>query len=104
MAGTTRLRDVVDTDEPTLVNGYNAVEHTAASVVVPAGRFDECLLVSGHGTTTADVGNYLGRTEIKVSTEDWFAPGVGLVKSIRTELTSSDALNFGRLSMELRAL
>lgn len=72
--------------------------------MVPPGRFDECFLVSGHGTTTTDVGNYIGRAEIEISTEDWFAPGVGLVKSIRTERTSLDALNFGRLSMELRAL
>jgi len=74
------------------------------SVAVPAGRFDGCLRVSGHGETSADAGNYVGWTHLTLESRDWYCRGVGLVRSERTETTSNTLLPRGRMSMELEAL
>lgn len=75
-----------------------------AQVAVPAGTFRDCVKVIGEGTLNADVGNYIGRTTIRVETTDWYAPGVGLVRAERTETTTSEAIDFGRMVMELATL
>ena len=77
------------------------VEATDAAVETPAGRFHGCLLVSGQGSASIDVGNYIGRTRVDVATREWFAPGVGLVRMERDEKTGARALSGGRLVMEL---
>lgn len=73
-------------------------------VTVPAGRFARCLRIEGEGSLSTNVGNYIGTTSISLRSTDWYAPGVGLVKSELTESTSSDALNHGALTIELRDL
>ncbi|MGR8918292.1 MAG: TapB family protein [Gammaproteobacteria bacterium] len=77
------------------------VEALAASVDTPAGRFEDCLVVRGRGRTNADVGNYIGHTEIEVESREWYAPGVGLVRMERRETTGASALDRGSVSMEL---
>lgn len=77
------------------------VETFDATVETPAGRFHDCLLVSGQGAANIDVGNYIGRTRVDVATREWFAPGVGLVRMERDEKTGATALSGGRLVMEL---
>ena len=72
-----------------------------AAVSVPAGNFKNCLKISGFGETNVDVGNYIGRTVITVQVERWYAKGVGLIKSVRKETTTADAINLGTLTLEL---
>ncbi|MEQ8233124.1 MAG: hypothetical protein RKL32_15555, partial [Gammaproteobacteria bacterium] len=67
----------------------------------PAGRFDGCLLIEGRGNTSAEVGNYIGRAAINVTSREWFAPDVGLVRLEREERTDAKALSAGRLVLEL---
>ncbi|MDZ7736066.1 MAG: hypothetical protein U5P41_08150 [Gammaproteobacteria bacterium] len=75
------------------------IEATDDSVKVPAGRFDNCLRVQATGRTpNYDAGNYIGRTDIIVDKTDWYAPGVGLVKSVRKETTTGKVL--GREGMQ----
>lgn len=74
------------------------------AVTVPAGTFERCVKVVGHGTLNADVGNYIGRTTIEVKTTDWYAPGIGLVRAERTETTTAQAIDYGRMTMELAAV
>jgi hypothetical protein len=78
-----------------------SVVATDASVATPAGRFDRCLLIEGRGRTSADVGNYIGRAAIDVTTREWFARDVGLVRLEREERTDAKALSAGRLVLEL---
>lgn len=74
------------------------IESVDASVTVPAGRFDNCLRVSGQGQRrNYDAGNYIGPTDISIDKTDWYAPGVGLVKSVREESTSGRVLNQGEM-------
>lgn len=75
-----------------------------ARMDIAAGSYTDCVLVTGHGEASADVGNYIGRATFSVESRDWYAPGVGLVRSERQERTSSEALPGGRMVVELRAL
>ncbi|MEQ8235078.1 MAG: hypothetical protein RLW61_02390 [Gammaproteobacteria bacterium] len=63
---------------------------------VPAGRFANCLLIAGQGTTSVrtDRGNASAR--VTVSTREWYAPGVGLVRLERDERSTSPFLKSGR--------
>lgn len=73
-------------------------------VRVPAGRFERCLRVKGRGT-----GRYKGMSailpaDISVEQTDWYAPGVGLVKTLRTERTTSIVVPKGEYLLELEVL
>lgn len=78
-----------------------AIERDDAEIHTPAGVFTNCLEVVAHGRTNADVGNYIGRTEIKVVAREWYAPGVGLVRMERHETTAASAINAGSMTMTL---
>lgn len=80
------------------------IELTDDRVSVPAGDFSNCLRVHGIGQVNIDAGNYVGRTNVTIESWDWYAPGVGLVKSSRRETTTSAALKFGEFLMELQSL
>ena len=70
-------------------------------VEVPAGRFEHCLRLHGEGETVANIVKPVGRTTITASTTQWFAPGIGLVKAVRDETTSSSTIPAGEWRMEL---
>ncbi len=77
---------------------HYVIEATDDSVKVPAGRFDDCLRVHATGRrSNYDAGNYIGRTDIIVDQTDWYAPGIGLVKSVRNEATTGRVLNHGSM-------
>lgn len=90
----------LDTDVP--------VRYTVAStndtVSVPAGTFTQCVRVTGEGHTLAEVRKQVGLAQISVMSIEWYAPGVGLIKAVRRETTSSSALPVGEYDMELEAL
>lgn len=73
------------------------IEALDDTVAVPAGKFRDCLRVRAIGKTKYDARNYVGLTDITVEKTEWYAPGVGLVKSVREETTSSKVLNHGRM-------
>lgn len=72
-----------------------------ATVDVPAGTFENCLQIEGRGNTTVrtDRGNAVAH--VSVAQTDWFAPGVGLVKSVRVESSESPFLKDGSYTQEL---
>lgn len=71
------------------------------SVDTLAGNFSGCVRVDGTGRLHTDVGNYIGKVGIEVETHEWYAPGVGLVKTERTERTTSDAIRYGYMVLSL---
>lgn len=73
------------------------IEALDETVRVPAGNFRNCLQVRATGKTRYNARNYVGLTNITVEKTDWYAPGIGLVKSERRETTSSKVLNHGRM-------
>ncbi len=59
---------------------------TDESVTVPAGTFEHCIKVVGEGETEIYTDGVNGYTRIPFKVEEWYAPGVGLVKQVRYEL------------------
>lgn len=90
----------IEADVPLLYT----VESVDDEVRVPAGEFRGCLRVHARGSTLAEVRKQVGMAQIKVDQVDWYAPGVGLVRSERRETTSSSALPGGTLEVELERL
>jgi hypothetical protein len=77
------------------ISGHNEI------IKVPAGRFNNCLRVDGNGQriVPTDRGNAIA--EVFVMHTDWYAPGVGLVKSVRAETTDSPFLKSGYFKQEM---
>ncbi|MFL2555878.1 MAG: hypothetical protein ACJ0Q4_03370 [Gammaproteobacteria bacterium] len=71
------------------------------TVSVPAGKYDKCIKIVMTGSSYKDAGNYVGLTLVSVEQTNWYAPGIGLIKTERIEKTKSDALDKGTLSIEL---
>ncbi len=81
-----------------------AIEALDDTVDVPAGRYPGCLRVRGTGRTTVPVDRATGKAGVEVEHTDWYAPGVGLVKSTRIERTDSVFLHPGSYALELERL
>lgn len=79
------------------------IEATDVEITVPAGTFGNCVRIRGVGTTSKNVGFYVGHTNIRVENTEWYAPGVGLVKAVREETTTSTVLPRGSYELALTA-
>ena len=67
------------------------------TVITPAGKFKNCLFVRGTGKTKFIGDSEIGTIEINISSEEWYAKGIGLIKSLRIEETDADL--FGTTEM-----
>lgn len=70
-------------------------------VEVPAGRFEHCLKIEGSGVLNVLADARIGASEVPVTHTEWYAPGVGLVKLVRTEVLDTQAIVGGTVTMEL---
>lgn len=70
-------------------------------VSVPAGDFEHCLLIEGQAQIDQFAGANEGTGEIEITTREWYAPGVGLVKLERIEPLDGSVFKGGRVLMEL---
>ncbi len=77
------------------------IEAADAEVEVPAGRFAGCLHV--RGTAKFDVPRVLSSAKdvITFTTDEWYAPNVGLVRLEHTEMVDSDQIDDGSITMVL---
>lgn len=71
------------------------ISSTSDEVVVPAGRFRDCLRVTGTGSGYFKGDKTIFPSAIAIEQTDWYAPGVGLVRSQRVETTTSKVLPRG---------
>ncbi len=81
----------------------NRIESMDDKVEVPAGVFSQCVRLHTKGFTFYKGSSPIGRAMVEVDETKWYAPGVGLVKSVLLETTTSDALSKGELIMELES-
>ncbi len=74
------------------------------SADVPAGHFIHCLKTraTGKATIRVDRGNHFA--DVEVENYDWYAPGIGLVKSTRVERSDSHYLQAGEYLLELERM
>ena len=70
-------------------------------VEVPAGKFERCLRLEGTGLLNVLADARIGASPVPVTHTEWYAPGVGLVKLIRTESLDTQQIVGGTVTMEL---
>ena len=70
-------------------------------VEVPAGKFERCLRLEGTGVLNVLADARIGASEVPVVHTEWYAPGVGLIKLVRTETLATEAIVGGEITMEL---
>ncbi|MGR8950105.1 MAG: TapB family protein [Gammaproteobacteria bacterium] len=74
------------------------------SVTVPAGTFEQCVLLESHGAVNVKTDRGNANADVSVVRRDWYAPGVGLVKSERVEESESPFLKPGFYKQKLLAV
>lgn len=79
----------------------STIESVDEVVTVPAGTFKGCVRVKSVGTTKKDVGAFMGIATIIVEHYDWYAPGVGKIKSIVKEKSNHLMVGSGEMTMQL---
>ncbi len=93
--------------EDRLGNRYLPVDMTASiadddvAVSVPAGLYDGCVRVEAVGRTLVPADRGSLEVEVTVIQTEWYAPGVGLVKTVRVEQSDSPFLKNGEYVQEL---
>lgn len=85
---------------PELTMEYRVVSDQA-QVTVPAGTFDKCVQIRGEGSLSVRTDRGNNSAIVNVTSDDWYAPGVGLVKTEREEQSDSVFLKPGRYTLEL---
>lgn len=70
-------------------------------ISVPAGTYKHCLLIEGQALIDKLSGTNPGSSEIEITTREWYAPGVGLVKMERLEPLDGSVFKGGKITMEL---
>jgi hypothetical protein len=86
------------------------IESITDSVDVPAGHFENCIKVVAEGEIEVFTDAVHGMKQIPLSVEEWYAPGVGLVKQVRYEMdgesvniTDTPVFLGGHTSLELES-
>ena len=64
-------------------------------VTVPAGTYENCLTLQREGLVNVRTDRGNANATVTVSQTDWYAPGLGLIKSVRTEASDSPFLKTG---------
>lgn len=77
------------------------VEALDASVQTPAGPFSGCAQVRGEAKLRLFVDPVQGWRDVPLVTNEWYCPGVGLVKLTREERAASGFLTGGLITLEL---
>ncbi|MBI4005934.1 MAG: hypothetical protein HY356_04635 [Gammaproteobacteria bacterium] len=75
------------------------VKSAGEAVEVLAGRFSNCVRIESSGTVRVEA-RTRGIDHIMIEQTEWYAPGIGLVKSIRKEFTIPDKIT-GEMIQEL---
>jgi len=70
-------------------------------VAVPAGVFNDCIKVTGEATFPMYVDPRSGTYEIPITTTEWYAPGIGLVRLERNEPVDTSQFTGGKVVFEL---
>lgn len=73
------------------------------SLDVPAGKFHQCLKVTGAGRVNVRTDRGNANAVVNITQHDWYAPGVGLIKSERLETSDSPFLKPGSFVQALTA-
>jgi hypothetical protein len=70
-------------------------------VDVPAGQFENCIRIEGYVSVTLYADPKLGYVDVPVIQTEWYAPNVGLVKMVRSEVINTPVYQGGVRTFEL---
>ena len=70
-------------------------------ISTPTGKFRNCILIRGTGNTKFIGDSEIGSIAINILSEEWYAKGVGLIKSVRVEKTDSDLFGTTKMTQVL---
>ena len=70
-------------------------------ISTPSGKFRNCILIRGIGETKFIGDSEIGSIAINILSEEWYAKGVGLIKSVRVEETDSDLFGTTKMTQVL---
>ena len=70
-------------------------------ISTPTGKFQNCILIRGIGNTKFIGDSEIGSIDINILSEEWYAKGVGLIKSVRIEETDSDLFGTTKMTQVL---
>ena len=77
------------------------IESLDETVDVPAGHFENCIRVEGYASITLYADARIGYIKVPIIQTEWYAPNVGLVKMIRSEVINSSVYRGGVHTFEL---
>ena len=72
-------------------------------ISTPIGKFQNCILIRVIGNTKFIGDSEIGSIAINILSEEWYAKGVGLVKSVRVEKTDSDLFGTTKMTQVLES-
>ena len=85
------------------VPAENVIETVKETVVVPAGKFKNCMKITTNGFAFHSGTQHKSRTLVEIKESRWYAKGIGLVKSTRLETSTSDAFGTREEVLELES-
>ncbi|NIM13265.1 MAG: hypothetical protein GTO45_14225 [Candidatus Aminicenantes bacterium] len=85
------------------INLKCSIESINEVITVPAGTFKGCVKVKGVGSRKERMGMLFGKTDINVEHYNWYAPGVGTIKSIIKEVSNKMMIGSGTFSIQLES-
>jgi hypothetical protein len=80
------------------------IEAIDETVTVPAGTFNQCVVITGHRMLKMLTDPVAGFQDIPINQKEWYCPNVGLVKFVRAEIIDGRWISGGTYSMELTKL
>jgi hypothetical protein len=80
------------------------IDAVGESVTVPAGTFNDCVIVSGQYSMPVMADAIVGMQLVPINQKEWYCPQVGMVKFIRAESITARLVTGGTMVMELVSL
>lgn len=77
------------------------IKSMSETVTVPIGTFNNCMMVEYKGHIEQDQGEYMGKIILTIEKTIWYAPDVGMVKSVLQERSNVGMKNNGNEIIEL---
>jgi len=63
--------------------------------------YEDCVLVESIGDTEVALGNFIGNIKVQIISKTWYSRNIGVIKLETQELTDSDVIKSGSLTMTL---
>lgn len=89
-----------DPQRQTIIMTYE-LTGTKETVTVPAGTYENCILIEGVAEFSLYADPRLGTQTIFITQSEWYAPGVGLIKLRRNEPLDLEMFRGGSIVYEL---